>query len=263
MTAAAQALSFAVGPVAVELELDEALFAAAPSGWRAANRSESSRARARVRLVAMEAAPRLSDAHGFRDSRFCGGGCRLVRTRLGPDEERIDGESVADPLALARAVRFATQPLLASQGWLLLHAASVVIRERAELFVAASGTGKSTLARALSRAGAQLLGDEVAAVGPEGVAVHPGQSPHGALGQVVPLGTVHLLARGEPGSAPVGGAEATAELLSQAMVYEDGRAAIERALALVSRLVARATIVRTRVPLGDRALLPFGFGAGQ
>lgn len=251
-----------MGRVAVALSLDAALQAAVPASWRQESRPLPETARVEVHLVATDDPPGLDDAHGFRDSQFAGGGCRLSRARVTRDFERVEGECVAHPAALARAVRFATEPLLAAHGWLLLHASSVVVGGGAHLFAAPSGTGKSTLARTLVAAGAELLGDEVACVGPEGVAVHPGQAPHGALGKVVPLSTIHLLGRGEPGTQPAGVAEATAELLSQAMVYEDDRAALDRAMAQVADLVSRTPVVRTRVPLGIGALSLFGFGAG-
>lgn len=245
-----------VGPLEVLVELDEALARVAPDGW---GTTSGAYADETIRLHAWSR-PGLRISGFDAEGRFTAGGCRLQR-RLVDGHVVTTGESAVDRAALTRAIRFATQPSLLGKGWLLLHGSSVLLPDGVHVFVAASGTGKSTLARRLVRAGATLVGDEVALVGEGKVAVHPGQLVHGPLDSPFALAAIHLLGRGGPSSTPARKVGAAAELLSAAMVYEDGRPAAERAIALVDELVSCTPVFETRVPDDDRALALLGLGA--
>ncbi len=83
---------------------------------------------------------------------------------------------VADPLPGAEAVAVrivllgrVMASLLWQRGWLPLHASGVIIGRKGVLFVAPSGTGKSTVAAALHARGHAVITDDVAPV-----AVHQG-----------------------------------------------------------------------------------------
>jgi hypothetical protein len=82
-----------------------------------------------------------------------------------PDDNRASIR-FAFPASLHSALRVLTSTALLCSGGLLLHASSVVDRERALLFAGRSGSGKTTLAR-LGAPGT-ALGDECCAVLPSG-----------------------------------------------------------------------------------------------
>jgi hypothetical protein len=165
----------------------------------------------------------------------------------------IDGECAPNEATLARAIRFAQQPRLLAQGWVMLHGSSALVEGRVHVFVAPSETGKSTLLRRLVAMGAEPLGDEVALVGHGACAVFPYQPVAGRAGLVGPLGALHLLRQGEPSSVRVPAAGALSRLLGQAMVYETDPAAAARALEVVSGLVEQVPVYETAVPNDDRA----------
>lgn len=233
-------VGFHLGPLRVQLELDEILSAIIPASWpfpkghhpscpdaedgrvegdagdgrrlRAPVSSSQSPITAipttsipdptdRIRLSASSAPFPVGKSpdvfvFGAEDSELLSSACRLRRQRRGHLVE-ISGTSLATPHALVRAIRFATQPSLLHHRLLLLHASSVVLDDGAHVFVARSGTGKSTLAQRLVRAGARLLGDEVALVGNGGAEVHPGQLLHGTPGDGAPLAAIHLLGQSQ------------------------------------------------------------------
>ncbi len=60
--------------------------------------------------------------------------------------------------------QFVWRSLIADPDWTALYGCAVVVRERALLFVGASGIGKTTLAFALQRLGAHVIGDEMIVV---------------------------------------------------------------------------------------------------
>jgi hypothetical protein len=264
-----------VGPLLVEVTLAPPL--EAPAGWREAFAGADVAgadvagpgASERLELVlAAEDGGASSEIRLFDDDgAFSGGGCRLRREILpaprGDVRERVTGVVRPHASALARAFRFATQPRLAALGWMLLHGSSVALADGVHVFVAASGTGKSTLARRLVAHGARLVGDEVALVHPDGrVAAHPGQPVHGPLGRTERLAAVHLLGRGEPSTRRAAGAGAVATLLAQAMVYEARPAAAVELFAQLARLVETVAVFETTVPDGPAAARLFGLGGG-
>lgn len=77
----------------------------------------------------------------------------------------VDLEDGADPditrvLLLGRV----TAQLMRQRGWFPLHASAVLVGDQACLFLASSGTGKSTLAAAFHRRGHSVLSDDVSPV---------------------------------------------------------------------------------------------------
>lgn len=179
----------------------------------------------------------------------------VLERRIESDgSETIIGSCFGGPHSLRHTLRFATQPALLRTGWLLLHACSVRLDDGVHVFAAPSGTGKTTLARRLSEAGATVLGDEVALVSAEGeVAVHPGQQWHGARSDGGRLAAIHLLGRGEPSRRRIGATQAIARLLSLTMVYEDFPETVGVALAALTRLVTTTPVFATLVPDDARA----------
>jgi type II secretory pathway predicted ATPase ExeA len=181
-------------------------------------------------------------------------GVELVRAASDGAFTMISGRCHPSPTAVARAVRFAVQPALLDAGWLLLHASSVRLEGGVHLFLAPSGTGKTTLARRLAQAGATLLGDEVALVTPGHAGVFPLQPLAGDAALLAPLAAVHVLRQGAPSSTPLTHARAAAELLAQTMVYETGAVAMERSFDLAVKMASHTPAFTTHIPNDYRAV---------
>ncbi len=156
--------------------------------------------------------------------------------------------------AVERAIRFALQPALLAHGWLMLHAASVLLPVGVHLLAAPSGTGKSTLARRLGEAGHPVLGDEVALVRGASTLPFPFQPMAPTSDEERPLAAVHLLSQGhEPSSRRLSQAEATSLLLGAAMVYESRPEAVARALEAATAVALSVAVHETRLPDDARA----------
>ena len=147
----------------------------------------------------------------------------LVLGRASAGVWRRDGHLEAvladDPAWLGQEIenllRLAVARHLLARGGLLLHGASALLGGGAVVFPAASGTGKSTLARELEAAGIETLGDDMAAVVPDGDGwcVHAlpftGEAREHRRPGAYPLRAIHPLHRGagprfeplEPGAA--------------------------------------------------------------
>lgn len=166
----------------------------------------------------------------------------------------VRGRCLPATPALSRALRFASQPFLLSQGLAVLHASSVVVEGKAHVFAAPSGTGKSTLASRLRNSVAKFLGDEVALLSKDRVFVHPGQMDHGDLNHSAPLAAIHLLSQGSLKVSPLPPAEAMTRLLGAAMVYSDDLAAISSLLGLMEDWLRSIPVVESRVPNSEEAL---------
>ena len=119
-----------------------------------------------MRVARLDGGAYLIDAPGH--ARFCvaGDGSAVWYDRLAEPSSRWHRPLCAQALPLAATL----------QGIELLHASAVAIDGRAIAFVAASGTGKTSLAFALLARGAALLTDDVLALEPTraGVMAHPG-----------------------------------------------------------------------------------------
>lgn len=177
--------------------------------------------------------------------------------------------------------------MLAERGDLVLHAAAVALDGRALLFAAPSGRGKSTLAAALTRAGAALIAEDgvvldvgggrapAAWSGPRGVRLRaPGRSSaeHGfAAGLMTdghsepdprtPVGALVLLReRGrDPAPAPLSPAVAAVRL-APALEHAGGPEGVRRSFALLAALAAAVPSYEVSLP-DDLALLPAAAGA--
>ena len=143
----------------------------------------------RLRLVDVELEvgwddPRLAGVAAglYRDATIAGSG-RGQRLTLAQTAAGYRAIFAGDVLPVRRSLgelfadaEFAiTDGTLARLGarYLLLHAAAVVLEGRALLAAGPPDAGKTSLAVALGRAGADLLSDEVAPVQPDGLRVHP------------------------------------------------------------------------------------------
>lgn len=179
---------------------------------------------------------------GWIGDRLEATGVRLARGPSG-----IEGACAPDRQTLNRAVRFAFQPALLREGWLMLHASCALGRRGAHLFVGPSGVGKTTLLRRLVALGARPFGDEVVLARAGEAEAFPFQ-PWPAEG-TASIASVHLLVRGNEGSEVLGTREAVAGLLRQVLVYESGEAAA-LALEAATQLVMTVGEAR-RTAVGD------------
>ena len=217
------------------------------------------RPRLRVTLRAREALHESPRWFAAGPSELVGRGCHLHRR---PEEgaEEVEGTCHPSPAAVRHAVRFATQPALLREGWLLVHACAVQRPDGVHVFAAPSGTGKTTFARHCAAAGLRVLADELVLMGLPGSAAHPAQ-PWCEPGSPVRTAALHFLVRGEPARRPLGPGEAAARLLSLAMVYERSAEASRRALELAGRLAQATPAFETAVPDDPRAVLVLEGGA--
>ena len=112
------------------------------------------------------------------------------------EERFLEGDSPADKLwSLEKDLTVALQK--ARPELLFLHSAALVFRDRAFLFVASSGTGKSTTAFALLHHGFRYMSDELCPLDPQTLDVYP--YPHAlcvkrapALPYTLPQQTIDL-----------------------------------------------------------------------
>lgn len=234
------------GDVTVQVSLDPTL----ASLWRPAVSQTSERPQIHIALDAREG---LRDQVRWfsdeGDDLLIGRACSLRRFADG-DGERIEGTSHPTATAVRHALRFGTQPALLRRGWLLVHACALELSDGVHVFAAASGTGKSTLAR---RAGHPVLADEVVLVAPGRAAAHPAL-PRSKVSAPKQLAALHFLEQGAPVRREISTAQACARLLSLAMVYERSAEAQALSLALVSRIVESAPAFVTTIPDDDSAL---------
>jgi hypothetical protein len=222
--------------------LDEALRHAWPTAWPPDPLVE------RVRLRASADLPGSDEALGWHNGSLTASGVRLQRDGL-----VIEGVCAPNAPTIARALRFALQPGLLDDGWLMLHACSARLADGVHVFVAPSGTGKSTLLARLEAAGAEPFGDEVALVGHGACAVFSYQPRAGGAGRREKLAALHWFLRGEPSSESLSPASAVSHLLGQAMVYDRAPASATRALGVLSQLLATTPAYVTQLPDDDRA----------
>lgn len=238
------------GDVPVLVTLDVRL----ASRWRPASAAGAGKADLRIDLKARET---LHDqVRWFGDDgvdHLVGRACSLRRFPEG-DGERVEGTCHPSETAVRHALRFGTQPALLRRGWLLVHACALELSDGVHVFAAASGTGKSTLAR---RVGRPVLADEVVMLVPGRVAAHPAL-PRSTSAPPKPLAALHFLEQGQPQRRRVSPARACARLLALAMVYERSVEAQALSLALATRIVASVPAFVTSVPDDDSALNVLG-----
>ena len=161
----------------------------------------------------------------------------------------------ATPYAIDAAFRIVHSLLLAKQGGLLVHAASVVRNGRAFLFAGVSGAGKTTISR-LAPPDATLLTDEISYLRREadgyaaygtpfaGELAQPGENVH------APLAAIYLLAQGtENRIDPVAEADALREVLRCVLFFAHDSELVGHVFDSVCHLVQRVPVRRlTFVP---------------
>jgi len=161
----------------------------------------------------------------------------------------------ATPYAIDAAFRIVHSLLLAKQGGLLVHGASVVRNGRAFLFAGVSGAGKTTISR-LAPADATLLTDEISylrraadgyvAFGTPfaGELAQPGENVR------APLAALYLLAQGtENRIDPVADADALRAVLRSVLFFAHDSELVGHVFDSVCNLVQRVPVRRlTFVP---------------
>ena len=191
--------------------------------------------------------------------RFKGGRWVLERgdfhAELDPSLRRGHIRQTANPYAIDAAFRIVHSLLLASQGGLLVHAASAVRNGRAFLFAGVSGAGKTTISR-LAPPDATLLTDEISYLRREGEGYVAYGTPFaGELAKpgenvCAPLAALYLLAQGpENRIDPVGDAEATRAILESVLFFAHDSKLVGKVFDSVCELVRRVPVQRlTFVP---------------
>jgi hypothetical protein len=187
----------------------------------------------------------------------------------GPDDVRVDGEAdcfrlrrhdfhgtvdtagrVASlEVATARdttvdsALRVVMSLVLAVEGGLLVHAASLARGDRGYVFAGPSGSGKTTLARL---SGATLLSDELSIVRrrADGVTCHGtpfwGELARGGDNRTVPLAGLYRLRKAAAhGRRPLARGPALAALLENVLWFSRDPAAVRRVVALAGETIER------------------------
>jgi hypothetical protein len=161
----------------------------------------------------------------------------------------------ANPYAIDAAFRIVHSLLLAKQGGLLVHAASVVRNGRAFLFAGVSGAGKTTISR-LAPPNATLLTDEISYLRREadgyvaygtpfaGELAQPGENVR------APLAALYLLAQGaENRIDPVADADALRALLQCVLFFAHDSEIVAHVFDSACHLVQRVPVRRlTFVP---------------
>jgi len=161
----------------------------------------------------------------------------------------------ANPYAIDAAFRIVHSLLLARQGGLLVHAASVVRNDRAFLFAGVSGAGKTTISR-LAPPDATLLTDEISYLRREadGYAAY-GTPFAGELAQPgenvrAPLAALYLLSQGpENRIDPVADADALRDVLRCVLFFAHDSELVGHVFDSACNLVQRVPVRRlTFVP---------------
>lgn len=131
----------------------------------------------------------------------------------------------SNPYSIDAALRIIHSLILAREGGLLVHAASVLRNGKAFLFAGVSGAGKTTIAR-LAPTDATLLTDEISYLRRNGHGYLAYGTPFaGELARVgenvqAPLAALYLLQKGpENAIEPVKGSEAARKLLENVLFF--------------------------------------------
>jgi len=174
---------------------------------------------------------------------------------LDPALRRGRIRQTASPYAIDAAFRILHSLLLARQGGLLVHAASVVRNGRAFLFAGISGAGKTTISR-LAPPDVALLTDEISYLRRDGDGYIAFGTPFaGELGRPgenlrAPLAALYLLAHGpENRIDPVSDADATRALLRCVLFFAHDPHLIGQVFDSACELVQRVPVQKlTFVP---------------
>jgi hypothetical protein len=161
----------------------------------------------------------------------------------------------AAPYAIDAAFRIVHSLILAKQGGLLVHSASVVRNGRAFLFAGVSGAGKTTISR-LAPADATLLTDEISYIRREGDGYIAFGTPFsGELAQhgdnvCAPLAAVYLLRQGpENRIDPVSEADAVRAVMESVLFFAHDTELVGHVFDSVCNLVQTVPVRRlTFVP---------------
>ena len=155
-----------------------------------------------------------------------------------------------NPYSIDAVLRIVHSLVLAGQGGLLVHAASVVRNGRAFLFAGVSGAGKTTLAR-LAPPDATLLTDEISYLRQDGGGYTAYGTPFaGELAKPgenirAPLAALYLLRQGGANKVePVGAAEAVRPLLESILFFAHDSELVGRVFESACELVSQVPVFR-------------------
>jgi len=164
----------------------------------------------------------------------------------------------ANPYAIDAALRIIHSLLLAQEGGLLMHAASVVRNGKAFLFTGVSGAGKTTISR-LAPADATLLTDEISYLTRNGHGYIAHGTPFaGELAKVgenvrAPLAGLYLLQKGPENSiSPVRASAAVRGLMENVLFFAHDPKLVSMVFESACELVCRVPVYRLTFVLDQR-----------
>ncbi|MFN7131988.1 MAG: hypothetical protein ACK4N5_07890 [Myxococcales bacterium] len=167
---------------------------------------------------------------------------------LGPGRARVVQRVSRYPVELLAKLLLAQ--VLARGGGLLLHGVGVSNGERAAVFVAHSGGGKSTLGGLCASAGLALLSDELVAVRPHGAGLLACGTPwNTGTPHAAPLAALGTLGFADaPALDPQAPADVLRQLLPNALLPEPSPDARARLFRSAGEALQRTRCVRFRFP---------------
>ena len=161
----------------------------------------------------------------------------------------------ATPYSIDAILRIVHTVLLASQGGVLLHAASAIRDGKAFLFAGVSGAGKTTISR-LAPSDVTLLTDEISYIRPDDGGYLAFGTPFtgelAKLGENVsaPVAALYLLAQGHENRIDeVSAGEAARSLLANVLFFAEDEELVQAIFNIAFEFVSRVPILRlTFVP---------------
>jgi len=172
------------------------------------------------------------------------------RAEWDPVSRRGQVRQSPNPYSIDAVLRIVHSLVLAGQGGLLVHAASVVRNGRAFVFAGTSGSGKTTLSR-LAPPDVKLLTDEISYLRQDGGGYTAYGTPFaGDLAKPgenirAPLAALYLLRQGGANKVePVGAAQAVRPLLESILFFAHDSELVGRVFQSACELVSRVPVFR-------------------